>query len=215
MTVNIFGATGLVGDKLLHQCLDSERIKLVRIFVRKPLSLEHPKLRQIVATLENLEEVAGEIRGDIVFNCLGTTLRQAGSQAAQYEIDCTYPVRVAQLAARNGIPCMVSISSIGASDRGNFYLKTKADMERGVREAIGERAYFMRPSFITGPRKVFRLAERIGIYAMVLLNPLFVGSWRKYRSIAASQIAKAMLHVGLNQPESSNKIWHYDEMMAC
>jgi uncharacterized protein YbjT (DUF2867 family) len=211
-SVLIFGATGLVGDLLLHQCLADDRVSVVKIFVRKRISLSHPKLVQVETTADSLHLVAGEIAGDVVFNCLGTTLRQAGSQEAQYAIDCAYPVRVAQLAAQNGISCMVNVSSVGASATGNFYLKTKADMEKGVGEAIGEKAYFMRPSFITGNRKVFRLGERIGIYLMILLNPLFIGGFRKFRSIAAQKIAAAMLHIGLEQP-TAPKILHFDEIV--
>ncbi len=212
MIVNIFGATGLVGGHLLTLCLQHPDISEVKVFVRKPMDLQHPKLVQITTDFEGLEQVRDRISGDVVFNCLGTTLRQAGSQAAQYIIDCEYPVKVAQLAAANGVPCMVSVSSIGSSPTGNFYLKTKADMENGVQKAIGKQAYFMRPSFILGDRKTFRLGEKIGIALMVFINPLLMGSLRKYRSIHAESIAKAMLKVALKRPESPT-VFHYDDML--
>ena len=168
---------------------------------------------QITTDFAGLEQVRNRISGDVVFNCLGTTLRQAGSQAAQYAVDCEYPVKVAQLAAANGVPCMVSVSSVGASPTGNFYLKTKADMEQGVQKAIGKRAYFMRPSFILGNRKNFRPAEKVGIVLMTGINPLLWGALRKYRSIHAEKIATAMLQVALKQPESP-VIFHYDDIQS-
>jgi uncharacterized protein YbjT (DUF2867 family) len=213
MKVNIFGATGLVGNLLLQETLQNDAIESVKIFVRKPIAVQHIKLHQIHTTADALDQLAHEITGDVVFNCLGTTIKQAGSQAAQYAIDCEYPAKAAALAAANGVPCMINVSSVGASENGNFYLKTKADMEQKVAAAIGEKAYFLRPSFILGDRGVFRLGEKIGIYLMVLINPLLMGGLRKYRSIQAINIAKAMLKLALNQPEGP-KVLHFDEILA-
>lgn len=211
MKVNIFGATGLVGNLLLHECLANEKISQVKVYVRKFIELQHPKLQQVIATYDSLEQSAVEIEGDVVFNCLGTTIKQAGSQAAQYQIDCEYPIKIAQLAAKNGIDCMVSVSSIGTSESGNFYLKTKAEMERGIAAAIGSKSYFLRPSFIVGDRKEFRLGEKIGIFIAQIINPLLMGSLRKYRSISAKTIAQGMLQLALNQPNDV-KILHFDEI---
>lgn len=211
MKVNIFGATGLVGNLLLQECLTNEKISQIKIFVRKPIELIHPKLLQVTVTYDSLEQLASEIEGDVVFNCLGTTLKQAGSQSAQYQVDCEYPIKVAQLAAKNGVKCMVNVSSVGTSESSNFYLKTKADMERGVAAAIGSKSYFMRPSFIVGDRKDFRLGEKIGIFLALLINPLMIGGLRKYRSIEAKKIAMAMLQLGINQPNDV-KILHFDEI---
>jgi uncharacterized protein YbjT (DUF2867 family) len=213
MEVNIFGATGLVGNLLLQECLQKDAIESVKIFVRKPVSTQHAKLHQVITTADTLDQLAHEIKGDVVFNCLGTTIKQAGSQSAQYAIDCEYPAKAATLAAANGVPCMINVSSVGSSETGNFYLKTKAEMEQKVAAAIGEKAYFLRPSFILGDRGVFRLGEKIGIYLMVLINPLLMGSLRKYRSIQAQSIAKAMLNLALTQPNAP-KILHFDEIMA-
>lgn len=212
MKICIFGATGLTGGLLLEACLRHGHVQQVTIFVRKPLPLQHAKLRQVTTTMETLADVATDIDGDVVFNCLGTTLKKAGSQAAQYAIDCAYPVRVAQLAAANGVTCMVNVSSVGASERGNFYLKTKADMERGVREAIGEGAYFVRPSLIMGDRQEFRFGEKVGMWLTPIFDALMLGGLRKYHSVAAHNIAKAMLQVAIERPDSP-KVLHYDDIM--
>ena len=85
-------------------------------------------------------------------------------------------------------------------------------MESGVQKAIGPKTYFMRPSFILGDRKAFRLGEKIGIALMVFINPFLLGGLRKYRSIHAENIAKAMLQVALKRPDSPT-VLHYDDMM--
>ncbi|HMX38885.1 MAG TPA: NAD(P)H-binding protein [Saprospiraceae bacterium] len=211
MTVNIFGATGLIGSHLLQACLSEPRIAQVQVFVRRPLAQEHPKLVQTVATLDTLERIAPHISGEVVLNCLGTTLRQAGSQAAQYAVDCEYPVRVAQIAARNGVKCMISVSSVGASETGNFYLKTKAAMEQGVKGAMPV-AYFLRPSLLKGQRQDTRIGEKIGFGLMFVAQPLLQRGWKKYRAISARTVAQAMLRLALQQP-SGPRVLHYAEIV--
>ncbi|MBN8701985.1 MAG: NAD(P)H-binding protein [Bacteroidetes bacterium] len=201
MRVLIFGATGLIGNLLVQECLSSTAISEVRIFVRKKINTNHPKLKQFICTYTTIDSIKNELVGDVVFNCLGTTLKVAGSKEAQYEIDCSYPVKVAKLAAANGIKTMVSVSSIGASATGNFYLKTKAEMESGVQNAIGKQSYFMRPSFLVGERKESRLGEKIGIVLFSGINYLLVGPLKKYKSIKAQYVAKAMLHIATEKPE--------------
>lgn len=212
MEIAIFGATGLVGGYLVTEALADKSVTEVKVFVRKAMNLQHPKLKQIITTFDTLEAVQNEIMADVVFNCLGTTLKVAGSKDAQYQIDCTYPIKVAEFAAKNGVPCMVNVSSVGAAETSNFYLKTKYDMEKGVAEAIGTKAYFLRPSFLVGDRSEFRLGEQIGIYCFAVLNWLLVGKTRKYRSVNANAVAKAMLQIAKKQP-AAPRVFEYDAIL--
>lgn len=215
MKVLIFGATGLTGGHLTTQCLADNQINEVVIFVRKPLSLTHQKLKQVITDYDNLSKHIADFQGDVVFNCLGTTIKKAGSEAAQLVIDRDYPIQIAQLAATQHIPMMINVSSISASAQSNnFYLRAKGEMENGVSKAIGEGAYFLRPSFLLGKRTEFRLGERIGIYAMYLFDLFMIRKWSKYHSIAAQDVAKAMLHIAKSKGFST-KTLHYREIMAC
>ena len=212
MKINIFGATGLVGNCLLNECLQNEKITEITIFVRKNIDLEHAKLRQIIANFENLTEVKHEITGDIVFNCLGTTMKQAGSQAAQYAVDCKYPALVAEFAAANGVACMINVSSVGASASGNFYLNTKHDMEIKTAGFIGKKTYSLRPSLLVGERKQSRFWERVSTYAFYGIDLVLLGSLKKYHSINAEDVAKAMLNIAFTQPDSPQML-EYEEIM--
>lgn len=211
MNVLIFGATGLIGNLLLNECIQNQLIKQVKIFVRKPINIKNDKLIQVICDFKSLENVSNEIFGDVLFNCLGTTLKVAGSQEAQYEIDCKYPVKVAHIASKNGVKCMVNVSSVGASLSRNFYLNTKAQMELGVTTAIGTHSYFLRPSFLEGKRVEFRIGEKIGIWFFVLLNPILVGGMRKYKSINALNVAKAMINIANQKPKET--VFEYDSIM--
>ncbi len=213
MVVSIFGASGLVGNHLLLACIESNSVSSIHVFVRKPLLIKHPKVSTIICDFASLDTNKDKIQGDVVFNCLGTTAKVAGSKEKQYEIDCLYPIKIAKLAAANGVKCMVNVSSAGASDTANFYLKTKSDMEIGVRESIGQYSYNMRPSFLVGDRTELRIGEKIGIGVFKIVDLILLGSLRKYRSISAQKVALAMLQVAIEKPNDKH-IFHYDEIMA-
>ena len=75
--------------------------------------------------------MASEIKGDFLFNAIGTTIKQAGSKAEQQRIDRDLPIAFARIASGNGVKMMLNVSSVGANIKGGFYLKTKAEMEAG------------------------------------------------------------------------------------
>ena len=102
-TALIFGATGLVGSEILNYALNDDRFAAVKIFVRRSSGITHPKLTEYLVDFENLGEWRHEIKGDVLFSALGTTLKQSGTREAQRVVDYDYQLRVAQAAKLNGI----------------------------------------------------------------------------------------------------------------
>ncbi|NJK86744.1 MAG: hypothetical protein HC906_13010 [Bacteroidales bacterium] len=91
------------------------------------------------------------------------------------------------------------ISSIGASATSkNFYLNTKGRMEREMMEFSFDNLKILRPSLLVGPRNEQRFGEEFAKVAMSIFNPLFIGRLRKYRSIHAQTVAKAMINLLIN-----------------
>src|SRR5688572_6508738 len=122
-TALVFGATGLTGKFLLNELLARNEYALVRVFVRKRLKLEHPKLEIIHFETEELEQNKPLIKGDHLYCCVGTSIKKAGSQKKFREVDYELPVRLAAIASENKISCLAVISSLGANAHGNnFYL---------------------------------------------------------------------------------------------
>ncbi len=214
MKAIVIGATGLVGNLILKEVLSDSNFSEVRIFVRKPTGIINPKLKEIVSPMTNIISLSSEIQGDVLFNALGTTIKKAGSQREQQRIDRDIPVAFAKIASENGVRIMLNVSSIGASLKGGFYLKTKAEMENGTKEFFHEKVYHFRPSFLTGNRKEFRLAEKIAYIAMKVIDPLLTGSSKKYRSMPADKLAKAMVGLSKN-PEGKPTVLHFPEIMQC
>lgn len=214
MKAIVIGATGLVGNLILKEVLTDNNFSEVRIFVRKSTGITDPKLKEIISPMKDINALSGEIQGDVLFNALGTTIKQAGSQEEQQRIDRDMPIAFASIASENKVKIMVNVSSVGASINAGFYLKTKAEMENGTGKFFPGTAYYFRPGFLTGQRKEFRLVEKIAYGVMKLIDPLLTGSYKKFRSMPANKLAKAMVNLSKN-PAGKPNILHFPEIMQC
>ena len=202
MKAIIAGATGLVGNLILNEVIFDNDFSEVRIFVRKSTGIISSKSKEIVDPLKDISALSSEIQGNVLFNALGTTIKKAGSKEEQQRIDRDLPVAFAKIASRNGVKIMINISSVGANLKGGFYLKTKAEMENGTERYFPESVFHFRPGLLAGNRKEFRLAEKIASGVMKVIDPILIGSLKKYRSMPVEKLAKAMVSLSKNLPES-------------
>lgn len=214
MKAIIIGATGLVGNLILKEILRDNDFSEARIFVRKSTGIINPKLKEIISPMEDILTLSSEIQGDVLFNALGTTIKKAGSQKEQQRIDRDLPIIFARIASKNGIKMMLNVSSVGASMRGGFYLKTKAEMENGTKEFFPDSVFHFRPGFLIGNRKEFRLMEKFAFGVMKAIDPLLSGTSKKYRSMPADKLAKAMVSLSKN-PIGRPTVLHFSEIMQC
>jgi uncharacterized protein YbjT (DUF2867 family) len=67
-TALVFGSTGLVGNLLLEELVDSERYSAIRIFVRQSTGISVPRVEEIIADFSDLENLTPKIKGDDLFN---------------------------------------------------------------------------------------------------------------------------------------------------
>jgi uncharacterized protein YbjT (DUF2867 family) len=193
-TALLAGATGLVGSALLPLLLASERYAKVIVVGRRPVAVQHPKLVQVVTELDQLEKERLRLIADDVFCCLGTTIRQAGSQEAFYKVDFLYVVQLAALTAANFAAQFLVVSSLGAAVSSRFYYsRVKGEMEEAVRQVPFRAIHIFQPSLLLGERPAPRLGERFGAAVLALVRPLLRGGWRKYRPVTVATVARAML----------------------
>jgi hypothetical protein len=195
MKAILIGATGLVGSHILREILDDAAFEEIRIFVRNSTGIHHPKLREFVSPMIDIDALEGQIKGDILFNAIGTTIKKAGSKVEQQRIDRDIPIAFSRIASANGVVLMLNISSLGASMSGNFYLRTKAEMEEGTSKFFQRRIYHFRPGFLVGKRKDFRFIEKISGVVTAAIDPFLGGSFKKYRRMPADKLAKAMVNL--------------------
>lgn len=130
MTAIVIGATGATGKQLVTQLLDDNSVAIVKIFVRKNTAWVHPKLETFVVDFDALDTWQHLITGDVLFSAMGTTLKHAGSKAAQYKVDVTYQYNIAKAALANSVRTAVLLSAYGANATSAFfYPKMKGELE--------------------------------------------------------------------------------------
>lgn len=194
MEAIIAGATGLVGNNLLHLLLDHPDYTKVTALVRKKIPLQHPKLKQLVLDFNRLVDYRNDIRGDVVFCALGTTKNRTPDKEQYRKIDYQYPLDIAFIAQQNGVSQYHLVSALGANEKSPvFYSKLKGEVERDLKTIPFKAIHIYRPSLLDGKRKEHRSAEGAMIGLMRILNPLLIGSLKKYRSIKVEKVASAML----------------------
>ncbi|MFP5081378.1 oxidoreductase [Pedobacter sp. JCM 36344] len=189
----IVGASGLIGSALLAILLNDSEYSEVLALVRTPLNNSHPKFNQIAVDFDKLDDYAHQITGDVIFCALGSTKRKTPDLNIYRKIDHDYPLKLAEIAVANGVNQFHLISSLGANkNSSNFYIKMKGETEADIKTAGLYSLVIYRPSLLTGDRKEHRFAEGLMQSLSKLVNPLLIGGLKKYRSIEASTVAKAM-----------------------
>lgn len=198
-TALLIGATGLVGDYLLRQLLTDDRFDRIKVFTRRPTGYQNPaRLEEHLVNFDQPEQWQHLLTGDVLFSTLGTTLQQAGSNAAQYKVDYTYQFRAAEAAAQNSVKTYVLISSAGAdAEAFVFYSRMKGELERAVKRLPFQRIRILQPGMLAGQRSEERLAERIALPLTALLAKL--PGLHHYRPIHGREVAQAMINAALDE----------------
>lgn len=210
-TAIITGATGLVGSYILRQLLNDPSFSKIISISRKDPGIQHEKLLQVNGSLDDPVLLEKHLKGDIIFCCLGTTIKKAGSQEAFENVDLNMPLLIAKIATDNAIPVFAVVSSLGANARSsNFYLRTKGKMEEGIIKLAFEKTVIVRPSMLLGKRDEFRFTEELGKVLMGLSKYILLGRLKKYRAIKAETVAKAMIN--LSKMKITESIFESDQV---
>lgn len=205
-TALMIGSTGLIGSHLLELLLHSNDYEKVITFVKRDTGIKHPKLTQHIVDFDKPETYKDSIIGDDFFCTIGTTIKKAGSKAAFRKVDFEYPQQFASFATENKVKQFLIVSSLGADlNSGNFYLKTKGEIEAILRDSSFESVSVLQPSLLLGNRTEFRLGEKIGAIFMKSFSFLFLGKLKKYKPIESNAVAKVLLKVAQRNDKGFKK----------
>jgi uncharacterized protein YbjT (DUF2867 family) len=186
----VVGATGLIGRAVIDAFGDQRGT----VVARRPVEGLAPHHSERVAPPENWPDIIAAEKPAVLICCLGTTIRQAGSQAAFRAVDHDLILSVARGARQGGTAHVIVVSSVGASAKaGNFYLRTKGETEDALRGLGFDRLDLIRPGLLLGERPgPPRLGEGLATIAAPLADALLHGSFRRYRSIPGATVAAAI-----------------------
>lgn len=191
----IAGGSGLVGKQAAEMLARAGFA--VHLVSRRPSHALAPNIAEHVAPTADWPAIVARLKPDVAISGLGTTIRTAGSRAAFRAVDHDLVLAFAQASHDTGARHFITISSVGAMPASsNFYLRTKADMEQGLRNIGFQRLDIMRPSLLTGgQRDDRRPGEALGILLSPFVDILMFGPMRKFASTPSGKVAKAIANL--------------------
>lgn len=197
-TALIAGGTGLVGRHLVGLLVETKEFDEIKVLVRKGSTHKLKGVSVIELDYDQLSDAKSQLGAEVVFCCLGTTMKKAGSKEQFHRVDFTYPYELATLSLNNGSQQFNIITAAGANANSMFfYNRVKGEVEIAISKLGFHNINIFRPSLLLGQRDDPRIAERIGAAVAKGINPLLFGSFKKHRAIEAETVARAMVNVSL------------------
>jgi len=192
----LIGATGLVGMSLIGEARDFPHVRLTALARREVPLPAGARMEMILADPANWPGAIGDMRPDVLACALGTTWKKAGQDEQAFRaVDYGLVLQCAKAASHAGSRQMIVVTSIAADPHAKgLYLRTKGELEEALKKLDFQRIDFLQPSLLRGQRSEDpRTLERIAIAASPVTDLFMQGRYRRYRSIAARDLARAML----------------------
>jgi uncharacterized protein YbjT (DUF2867 family) len=201
MNIAIFGATGMVGQGVLRECLLDPAVERVVTIGRTPVGVTNPKLTDVaIPNLLDYSAVEQKLTGlDACFFCLGVSA--AGMSEEAYR-RVTYDITIAAagtLSRLNPAMTFVYVSGMGtdSTERGRtMWARVKGQTENALLKMPFKASFMFRPGVIQ-PLHGIRsktTAYRVFYFVLAPLLPLLRRLFPRYIT-TTEQIGRAMLHV--------------------
>ena len=191
MKTIVIGATGATGKSLLTLLVAHSAIERIDCFGRRHPDFSHQKLNSHQIDFAQPNIWHEEVQGDVLFACLGTTLKAAGSKEAQWAIDYEANLEFAKAARENGVHTLVLVSASGANAASRlFYQRMKGKLEQAIIALNFPRLIIFRPPLLIRPNSD-RLGEKIAERILYGFNR--IGLMKSQRPLAVEKLAQAML----------------------
>ena len=195
MKAIIIGATGATGKSLLPLLAASSEVESIDCFGRRHPDFTHQKLNSHQIDFSKPDDWREEVQGDVLFACLGTTLKAAGSKEAQWVIDYEANLEFAKAARENGVNTLVLVSASGSNVASRlFYQRMKGELEQAIIALNFPHLIIFRSPLLIRPNSD-RLGEKIAERIFRVLNR--IGMLKNQRPLAVEKLAQAMLKAAL------------------
>ncbi|WP_448699797.1 NAD-dependent epimerase/dehydratase family protein [Mucilaginibacter sp. AW1-3] len=170
LRVIVTGATGMVGEGVLQQCLQHAQVEAVLVINRKPCGVTHPKLKEIIhADFFDISPVANQLSGyNACFFCLGVS--SIGMKEPEYyKMTYTLTMHVAQTLSRlnPGMTfCYISGGSTDSTEQGKImWARVKGKTENDLAKLPFKQEYNFRPGMMKpakGAKNVLKFYKYLG-----------------------------------------------------
>jgi uncharacterized protein YbjT (DUF2867 family) len=195
LNVVMMGATGAVGGHALQQLMQMDQVKKITTLGRHIVQAEDSEqLHQYKIDILNPSSYENYIGEHEVAICtLGVGQPSKVSQADFLRIDKQAVLDFASACKRSGVSHFELLSSVGASAKSSsFYLRSKGELINELKALDFDRLSIFQPSMILTPTNRYGKMHGIMLTIWPYLNPLLIGSLRKYRGILVEILGQSM-----------------------
>jgi len=189
LNVIVTGATGMVGEGVLHECLKHADVESVLVINRKPCEVEHPKLKEIVhKDLFDLSSIEDQLSGyNACYFCAGVS--SVGKKENEYK-RITYDLTISfanTLVKLNPDMTFCYISGVGtdSTEKGkSMWARVKGKTENDLLELPFKAVYMFRPGYIQptkGLRNTYKIYKVVASFYPLwkLIFPKYVTTLRE------------------------------------
>lgn len=194
MKAIVAGATGLVGTELVKKLLEDKSFSEVVIYSRKSPAIEDARLKVIKGELSEINAHREELKGDVYFCCLGTTIKSAGSQENFRKVDFHSIVSFGRLAFTHKASKFLVVSASGAHSQSKiFYSRVKGETEKALKDIGFLSLFIYRPGLLVGNREESRTTEKIAVESYRILRHILPEKITKSVATEVSGIVNRMI----------------------
>ena len=182
----ITGSTGMVGEGVLHEALNSNQVEHVLVVNRRPCGVSHPKLKEVIhSDFHNLAPIEAQLQNyNACFFCLGVS--SVGMKEPEYKrmtYDLTLHFANTLLAKNPDLTfCYISGAGTDSSEKGRqMWARVKGKTENALLKLPFKSSYMFRPAFIEptkGLKNTLKLYNYVGwmIPIMRVISPNYISS---------------------------------------
>lgn len=188
------GASGMVGSQVLEALLQAPEFGRVVAVTRRPLGRDSLRLANRIVPFAQLEVQLKGQTCDTALCCLGTTYKDAGSEAAFREAVQLNVLAYARAARAAGARRFVMLSCRSANPAARQPAPRILGETLDALTALNfDSLHLLLPGPLLGLRRGAGLSQLLSMSAALALRPLQVGTRESHRAVGASQVAAAML----------------------
>lgn len=200
LRVILTGATGMVGEGVLHECLDNPLVAEILLLSRKLSGVTHPKITELIhADFNDLSAVESQLKNyDACFFCMGVSsigLTEEEYKPLTYDITLHVASTLARLNPGLNF-CYVSGAGTDSSEKGrNMWARVKGKTENDLMKLPLKSVYNFRPAALKPTKGLKRTLKPYKYFGWLipLVELLFPGY-----ICSLQQLGKAMIHVSIN-----------------
>ncbi len=201
----VTGATGMVGEGVLHECLNHPDVEAVLVINRKPCGVSHPKLKEIIhANFFDFSGIQKQLTGyNACFFCLGVS--SVGMKEPEYyKVTYTLTLHIAGILSRQNpgmVFCYVSGSGTDSSEKGKLmWARVKGKTENDLMKLPFKAVYAFRPGFMRATKGLKNVLPYYKYFAWLypVLRPVFPGFMGTLSEVGQAMINCALTGSGKN-----------------